>query len=510
MEWLPNRATVFGLSRSAPVSIIPVCGANPPGLHIPTLVLPVNVGCPLMSSSSLPTSDAKAEKARSYYIFSTALTAAISGFLLGYDGSILGAAILYLRDHFHLSPQMMGFVMGSAVIGCIVGPFTGGWFCDRFGREKTMIGAAFLLAVGGFATAIASSVAVFVIFRIVCGFALGVSAIASPMYIAEVAPPRIRGKLGLTFQLAIVVGSAAAPLVAYPMALHLPAETAWRSMIASQLVMLIPLIYFLFQLPPSPRWLADRGRFEEALVVLRKVHEPLLAERELVEIKAAVNEEEGGWAELFQPGIRFALVIGLLLAFFNNWTGWSAMGGYITNLVEMSGVTSHSTAILQFAFTYVAMTIMTIVSMWLVDRVGRRPLWIFASFLMAAVTLATGLVFHFHLHGPVVLLVLILCTVPHGIALGGLPWLMMSELFPNRLRAKAVALTTTFLFVVIFSCGQLFPILVQISTDRIGSAAGVFWLFTFICLLAALFGFTIMPETKGRTLEDISNSLKRD
>lgn len=462
-----------------------------------------------MALPTTPVSDIEAQKARSYYIFSTALTAAISGFLLGYDGSILGAAILYVRDHFQLNPQMMGFVMGSAAIGCVVGPFSGGWFCDRFGREKTMIASAFLLLIGGFVSAVASTVAIFVISRIVCGFALGVSAIASPMYIAEVAPPRMRGKLGLTFQLAIVVGSAVAPLVAYPMSLYLPPEAAWRWMIASQLVMLLPLIYFLFQLPPSPRWLADRGRFDEALVVLRKVHEPHLADRELEEIKAAVNVEEGGWSELFQPGIRYALLIGLLLAFFNNWTGWSAMGGYITNLVEMSGVKSHSTAILQFAFTYVAMTIMTIISMWLVDRVGRRPLWIFASFLMALVTLATGFVFHYHLHGPVVLLVLILCTVPHGIALGGLPWLMMSELYPNRVRAKAVALTTTFLFVVIVSCGQLFPILVQISTDRIGSAAGVFWLFTAICLLAALFGYTIMPETKGRTLEDISNSLKR-
>lgn len=214
-------------------------------------------------------------------------------------------------------------------------------------------------------------------------------------------------------------------------------------------------------------------------------------------------------AELFQPGVRFALLIGLLLAFFNNWTGWSAMGGYITNLVELSGVTSHSTAILQFAFTYVAMTIMTVVSMWLVDRVGRRPLWIFASILMAFVTLATGFVFYFHLHGMVVLLVLCLCTVPHGIALGGLPWLMMSELFPNRIRAKAVTVTTTFLFLVIFSCGQLFPILVDHSTRSMGSAAGVFWLFTFICCLSTVFGLTIMPETKGRTLEEIADSLAR-
>jgi SP family arabinose:H+ symporter-like MFS transporter len=358
-------------------------------------------------------------------------------------------------------------------------------------------------------TAVAGSLFVFAAFRIICGFAIGISSIAAPMYIAEVAPPRMRGKLGLTFQLAVVIGSAAAPLAAYPMAVYLPADTSWRWMFASQLVILAPLIYFLYQLLPSPRWLAEKGRFDEALVVLERVHEPELAQQELKEIKAAVGEEVSGWRELFQPGVRYALLIGLLLAFFNNWTGWSAMGGYITNLVELSGVTSHSLAILQFAFTNVAMTIMTIVSMWLVDKVGRRPLWIFASVLMTLVTCLTGFVFYYHLHGFIVLLVLMLCTVPHGIALGGLPWLMMSELFPNRVRAKAVAVTTTFLFLVIFSCGQMFPIMVDQSTKSIGSAAGVFWVFSIICVFSTIFGCTIMPETKGRTLEDIAGSLDR-
>jgi SP family arabinose:H+ symporter-like MFS transporter len=326
------------------------------------------------------------------------------------------------------------------------------------------------------------------------------------MYIAEVAPPRARGKLGVTYQLAIVIGAAMAPLVAYPISLYFPAATSWRWMFASQLVFVVFLFVFLLMLAPSPRWLAEKGRFKEALDVLRKIHEPGLADRELIEIKAAVNEEQGGWKELLLPGMRYALLIGCLLAFFNNWTGWSAMGGYITTLLELSGVTNHSTAVLQFAFTYMSMALVTAVSLFLVDRVGRRPLWIFASILMALVTFATGLVFSLHLHGWIVLLVLCLCTVPHGIALGGLPWLMMSELFPNRIRARAVAVTTTFLWLVIFSCGQLFPIFLKISTDQIGSVAGTFWLFTVICVLSTIFGCTIMPETKGRTLEEIGGS----
>jgi len=152
---------------------------------------------------------------------------------------------------------------------------------------------------------------------------------------------------------------------------------------------------------------------------------------------------------------------------------------------------------------------MTVVSLLLMDRLGRRTLWMFASLLMACITLLTGLVFHWHITGPLVLVVLMLCTVPHGIALGGIPWLMMSELFPTRIRAKAVSITTTFLWITIFSGGYLFPTLAKISTDLIGTVAGVFWLFTVMCLLAFLFGWRMMPETKGRSLEQIAQSWKK-
>jgi SP family arabinose:H+ symporter-like MFS transporter len=466
-----------------------------------------------MTSTAL---EAQAQKTRNIYILSTALTAAIAGFLFGYDGAIMSGAILYMSDQFHFDAATLGFVMSSSVIGCIFGPFVGAWFCDKIGREKTILVCAALLGVGALMTAIASTITVFTIFRIVGGFAIGLGSIAAPMYIAEVAPPKMRGKLGLTFQLAVVIGSAAAGFITSGIGHYLSPELAWRWMFASQLIIVVPLAAFVFMLAPSPRWLAEKGRFDEALDVLNKVHGPELAASELAEIKESVNEEQGGWGELFAPGVRFAIVVGLLLAFFNNWTGWSAMGGYVPKLIEMSGVgnssatspsdVDHSVAILQFGFVYGVMTLMTIVSIWLVDKVGRRPLWIFASFMMAGITLATGIVFHFHLHGTPVLLVLMLCTVPHGIALGGLPWLMMSELYPNRVRAKAVAVTTTFLWMVIFSCGQLFPIFVKWSNDAIGSPGGVFWLFTIICLFSALFGLTIMPETKGRTLEDIASS----
>jgi SP family arabinose:H+ symporter-like MFS transporter len=466
--------------------------------------------------------EAQAQRTRTFYIAAMAMAAAMMGFNLGFDGSIMGAAIPYIADQFHLSPVMYGFIMTNAVIGCIIGPFLGGWLCDWIGREKTLLVCVALIVISAIGSTFAnpvtlpggfvlSTLTVFSIFRIICGLSGGLGSLASPMYIAEVAPPKMRGKLGLTYQLSLVVGSAVSPLVAYLIVTQfsLSPETVWRWMFASQLAAVALLLVLVLMLPPSPRWLAEKGRFDEALVVLLKIHEPALAAEELRQIKESVNEEQGGWSELFSPGIRFALFVGLCLAFFNNWTGWSAMGGYITKLVEISGVSSHAASILDFAITYISMAVVTAISLFLVDRVGRRPLWIFASIMMAFVTLLTGFVFHLHLHGPIVLVVLCLCTVPHGIALGGLPWLMMSELYPNRVRAKAVAFTTTFLWIVIYSCGQLFPVFLHFSENKIGSAAGVFWLFTGICILSTIFGYTIMPETKGRTLEDIAASWKK-
>ena len=203
-------------------------------------------------------------------------------------------------------------------------------------------------------------------------------------------------------------------------------------------------------------------------------------------------------------------MIGLLLALFNNWTGWSVMGGYIPHLLETSGLESRAQAIFEFTLTYGCMGVMTVLSLVLMDRVGRRPLWMVASLLMAGITCLTGMAFHYHCTGfPVLQVLLILCTVPHGIALGGIPWLMMSELFPTRIRAKAVSITTTFLWILITMGGAFFPPLMELSEKLIGSVGGVFWLFTGICVLSFFFGWLMMPETRGRSLEQIAQSWQK-
>ncbi|MBN1344435.1 MAG: sugar porter family MFS transporter [Phycisphaerae bacterium] len=444
-----------------------------------------------------------------FYVFVIAFVAAVGGFLFGFDLAVIGAANTFLRDQFNLSDSELGFVTASAAIGCIFGPFLGAWLCDALGRKRTMIVASALLAASAIMTAAAPTIAVLNIFRIVGGVGVGLCSVASPMYIAEVAPPAKRGRLGLMYQLAIIVGSVCAPLIAYVLVRSLPDTVSWRWMFASEMAAVVVFVVFLFFLPRSPRWLAEKGRFDEALDVLTNVDGPEYARQEMNEIRTSLEQEPGGFAELLRPGIRYALLIGILLAFFNNWTGWSMMGGYIPLLFERSGLHDRAQAILQFGVAYGFMGVIGVVAIALVDRLGRRPLWLIGSVLMALVTALTGVVFHYQLSGPIVLLVIVLCTVPHGLALGPLPWLMMSEIFPTRIRAKAVAITTTFLWITIYSGAQLFPMVSGFSERTIGSPALAFWLFTVVCLLAIIFGWRMLPETKGRTLEEIAASWRK-
>ena len=458
----------------------------------------------------------------------TAFVASIGGFLFGYDLGLIGAANVYLEEQFGLSAAELGFATASAVLGCILGPFLGAAACDTIGRKKTMVVASLLLAVSAVFTAVpdilsdgtpAGVMASFNVFRFVGGLGVGLCSIASPMYIAELAPPAKRGRFGLLYQLAIVLGSAVAPLVAWGIVAWLRighgiqqgdvpeawALQAWRWMFFSEMASILAFVGFVMRLPESPRWLAERGRFHEAEDVLRRIDGPEFARSEIAEIRGTLHADQGRWADLLAPGMLWALFIGIMLAFFNNWTGWSVIAGYIPRLFEAAGYRRED-AIRDFVFVYGTMAVLTLVSISLADRVGRRPLWMGASLLGVVITLFCGFVFAWGWKGTPVMLVIALITIPHGLALGGLPWLMMSELYPTRLRAKAVAVTTTTLWCFIFAGAYLFPSITAWSERACGSVAGTFWLFTGVCVLSFLFGWLLMPETKGRTLEDIGES----
>lgn len=443
------------------------------------------------------------------YVFVMAFVASVGGFLFGYDLAIMGGANLFLQEQFALSDAGFGFTNASAVLGCAAGPFLGAWLCDRLGRRRTLIGASLLLAVSAVLTALPRDIYTFNVFRIVGGVGVGLCSIASPMYIAEVAPPRSRGALGFMYQLAIVAGMVLSCLVAFWFARWFPTTTGWRWMFGSEVVPILVFVLFLYLIPDTPRWLAASGMMPEAEAVLERIGGPDYARQQIQEIGKSLATETGTWRELFEPGMRQALIIGVLLAVFNNYTGWSGVYNYLAKMFRDETGVGADGALFQYMLAYAFMGLMTLVACFFVDRVGRRRLWIGASALMIVANVLTGYLFHLHMTGMVVLMAIFLLAIPHSFGLGPLPWLMMSELYPTRIRARAVSITTTVLWVAAFFPVQLFPILSGWSEQWLGSVAGVFWIYAAICVLSLLFGWRVLPETKGRSLESIAASWKQ-
>jgi SP family arabinose:H+ symporter-like MFS transporter len=272
---------------------------------------------------------------------------------------------------------------------------------------------------------------------------------------------------------------------------------------------IVPVAVFfvlLIGLPESPRWLAGKQRFGEALSVLTQVAGEDEARKELTEMRATNHTEVGSLRELFQPGMRAALFTGIILAVMNNWTGWTSIAYYLPTLFQRAGFSNASDAIAQNVLVMGGNVFLTLLSVWLVDRVGRRPLWILCSAAMFCFLIVAGAVFQVNATGGLIVLVIFLCAAPHAIGLGPLPWLMMSEIYPTRIRAKAVSLSTTFLWVAAFSGTYALPLL-QVASERMfHTVAGVFWLYAAVCLFSFVWGMKFLPETKGRSLENIANS----
>ena len=460
-----------------------------------------------MTNSNQPVGPAS--RAGRFYAFSIAFVAAVGGFLFGYDLSIISGAQVYLREQFFLEGASFGFTISSAVLGCMAGPFLGAWLCDRIGRRQTLILSVPLFGISAIITAIAPDITTFNIFRIIGGLGVGLCSIASPMYIVEIAPPRIRGGLAIMYQLAIPVGGTTAIIAAWLFAKHLPETISWRWMFASESLPVIVFLILLYFVPRSPRWLAEKERWDEALAVLTRVDGREYAKQELNEIRESLKEETGTFSELIQSGMKAALFVGICLALFNNWTGLTAIGIYKPTLLKMGGFPDTVDAIFQSILVAGWEAFLTIIVIFLVDRLGRRPLWLLCSTGMMVFMTLFGLIFHYNISGSFVLLMFFLCSMPHAFALGPLPWLMMSEIYPTRIRAKAVAVTTTVLWFAGWSVQFIFPILFEFSEKTIGSIGPAFWLFAGINILALIFGLKLLPETKGRTLEEIGESWTR-
>ncbi len=438
---------------------------------------------------------------RAGLVYLIAMVAALGGFLFGYDLAIISGVTIIMKTEFHLTPQQLGLATGSALLGCMFGPILGGTLSDRLGRRRTLIVAGLLFAVGAVGTALSRNLFEFNLFRIVGGLGVGLASVISPMFIAEVSPARIRGALVTVNQLAIVAGLMCSVLVAYGLSFG----DHWRWMLASNALPVPILIMGLLLVPESPRWLTQKNRNEEALRVLTQIDGRENAEFEMQEILTSTGVE-GTFRELLRPGMRFALMIACVLAIFQQITGVSILFAYMPIIFQKAGFLTASDAIFQNVFVSIWNVVCTVVAMLAVDRLGRRPLLLVGTAGMALGLALMGAFFYYHITGRYVVMTVFISVGAYLVSLAPLAWLIMSEIFPNRLRGKAMGVASVCVWVASFLTTILFPPMVAYFEKVFGTPAMAFWIFAAISELAFFFCFWVVPETKGCTLEELGDS----
>lgn len=437
----------------------------------------------------------------STYLYLVAFVAAVGGFLFGYDLSIISGALPFLKTHFALDAAGEGWATSSAVLGAILGPLAGVWMADAFGRRKTLAIAALCFMASAIGTALPHSLSQFVFWRIVGGVGVGLAAATSPMYLAEIAPPHLRGRLVTVNQLAIVIGINLAVIASYGLSFG----GHWRWMFASEVLPILFLMVGLFFVPESPRWLAAKKREAEARDVLTRINGSVQAHKELGEIRDELKEESGTFGELFQPGIRLALLIGIVIMIFSQVNGVNMMLVYGPTILVDAGVGTASDAIFFTIFLNLFILVCTLVAFWLVKKFGRREILIAGVTAMALGHMAMALTFFMRGSPFLNLAAMFMAAGAFTLSLAPLSWVIVSEIFPNQIRGKAVSLVCCILYLASFLCAQYFPLITKGFQQSMGHPGGAYLIFAAICLLCVFFVWRVVPETKGLTLEEIGH-----
>ena len=434
------------------------------------------------------------------YVLLVSVVAATGGFLFGYDLAVVSGAIIFLQKQFALSTYQVGFAIGSAQIGCIFAPFFAGQISDRWGRKKTLFAAALLFAIAAIGTAVPRNMIEFNAFRIIAGVAIGLASVVSPMYIAEISPAAIRGRLVSMNQFAIVIGAMSSYGVSYLFSF----SGNWRMMFACAAIPTMALMIGLLFIPESPRWLVQKGQFDGAFKVMQKIEGTASAEREISAMRNAVATEDGSWSELLLPGIRMALIVGVTLCFLQGWSGGAAVNFYAPLIFQKASSLGASGAIFQTLMLNVSSLVFTTIALFLVDIVGRRPMLLTGAVGMAAAHVFLGFCLYRNLPGIYTVVAVFVFNMFFQISIAPLAWLILSEIFPTRLRAKGQSVGTLAVWVSTYLSNQFLGPIMGYFEKRFGSVGPAFWIFAVVCVFIFVFGWTSVPETKRRSLEEIA------
>jgi len=441
------------------------------------------------------------EQRNNTYLILITAAAALGGLLFGFDTAVISGAAPFIKNYFNLDNIMLGWAVSSLLVGCVFGVIASGRPSDVFGRKKTLLFAALLFFISAIGSALSEHLNIFIIFRFFGGIAVGTASMLAPMYISEISPADKRGSLVSLNQLAIVIGILIAFFSNY--LLSSTGGNNWRWMLA---VMGLPALFFfvtLLFIPESPRWLIQKGKKKEAYNIMEKISGTELAKIELDEVERSVtSENKGSYREVFSKRISPLIWMGIVVAVFSQVTGINSIMYYAPMIFAKTGIGMNNALIQTIAIGAVNL-IFTLVAIRYIDRFGRKPLLIIGSIGMAISLFIIAIAFYLHQFGGILILLFVLIYIASFAAsLGPVTWVFVAEIYPNRLRSEAMSVAVVFLWAAVFIVSLLFPYMLNVLGG--GTA---FLIFGIMCLIYLVFLFAKVPETKGKSLEELEKIL---
>ena len=451
------------------------------------------------------------------FIYFICLVSAMGGLLFGYDWVVIGGAKPFYDVYFNIvdSPSMQGWAMSVALLGCLIGATLAGMMADKYGRKKLLIASALIFLVSSYGTGAAMSFTVFLIARFFGGIGIGIASNLSPMYIAEIAPHHIRGKLVSLNQLTIVLGILGAQIANWLIAEKVPAgfttsqildswngQMGWRWMFWATAFPAAAFFLLMFIIPESPRWLSLKGRREQALSVFRKIGGEDYAQAELASMaETSADEEKATIKQLFRRPLSKVVIIGIVIAVFQQWCGTNVIFNYAQEIFQSAGY-SLNDVLFNIVVTGIANLVFTFVAIHTVDRLGRRALMMIGAGGLAGIYLILGTCYFFQVSGWFMVVLVVMAIGCYAMSLGPVTWVLLSEIFPNRVRGMAMAAATVALWIGCFTLTYTFPLL-----NSVLGSSGTFWIYSLICASGFIFMFRVLPETKGKSLEELEKEL---
>jgi SP family xylose:H+ symportor-like MFS transporter len=452
---------------------------------------------------------------QNFYIWGISLVAALGGLLFGYDWVVIGGARQFYEVYFHLtSAALVGWANSCALVGCLLGSLAAGTLANRYGRRRILLAAAILFAISSVLTGWAWSFPAFILWRILGGTAIGLSSNVSPLYIAEISPAAYRGRLVSLNQFAIVVGILLAQVVNWRLARPVPAglsahlllqtwnvQYGWRWMFTAVVAPALVFTVASLFIPESPRWLCGVGRTHEAQAILERIGGPDYARAEIAGIESAQRSDavlsQSSWRELLLPAFRKIILVGIALAVLQQWTGINILFNYAAEVYRSAGYGAND-IFLNIVITGAINLVFTVLAMVLVDRIGRRLMMLAGCIGIGVSHLLCAWAYHAQWRGTAVLILTLSAIACYALTLAPVTWVLIAEIFPRRIRSHGVSAAVSALWIASFLLTYTFPLLMQLE-----GTAGIFLTYGVICVAGFVFVAACVPETKGRSLEQI-------